>query len=443
MGSQKQYRFPPVIEEKLANGLTVLWVMDHEQSGITLAFQVPAGDFSDPISFEGTAELCIACLCKGPASMTPEQFSEKFEYAGAGIFTEVGEENCIIGCRLMSKSFDTILPLFWQMLTAPGFGQKEISRLKREMITGLKAELSDPAAIADRHFSKLIFGSQHPAGRQSTIRSIKRNKKPHIIRFYDDHLSPQEACFVIAGDFDVDTMRKKWTGLLASWDKKSGQSPQRGREIEAPVSTVIRLVDKPDITQTSIMFGHTVPGELSDQRSELALANYILGGGNFSSRLMDHIRSKQGKTYQVSSQIACSRNFGVFTIATSTQNDQLASVLDTIQSVYRSFGENGVSAEEVQKAKQFAIGNMAFQLEGIVNVAEKLLWLRQFGRDISYIERFPEMIAAVSLDSVNAAVRRYLASRQYVLVAVGRKEQIIDCLKQNGPVHTVHFRKNP
>ena len=118
-------------------------------------------------------------------------------------------------------------------------------------------------------------------------------------------------------------------------------------------------------------------------------------------------------------------------------------MLDTIRSVYGSFCENGVSAEELEKAKQFAIGNMAFQLEGIVNVAEKLLWLRQYGRDISYIERFRERIEAITLDSVNAVVRTHFAPGHHVLVAVGRKEQIIDNLRQHGAVHTVNFREDP
>ena len=315
MSTQKNYRFPPIRQETLGNGLTMHWVEDHEQKGLTLGFQMPVGNFSDPVSFEGLAELGIGCMLKGPSSMTPEEFSERFENAGAGLFTEVGDENSIIGCRLMSRCADTILPLFWEMLTAPGFGKKELARLKREMITGLKAELSDPMAIADRHFSTLICGRSHPAGRMSTMRSIKKTEVRDIRQFYSDHVSPEKADCVIAGDFDIDTMRRRWLGLFSSWKKTAAEPAVFGAALPPLTASIVRLVDKPDITQTSIMFGRPSPGELGENRNELALANYILGGGNFSSRLMDHIRSQEGKTYQVGSQISYSRNFGVFTIA--------------------------------------------------------------------------------------------------------------------------------
>jgi zinc protease len=193
----------------------------------------------------------------------------------------------------------------------------------------------------------------------------------------------------------------------------------------------------------SLILGHPVAGEMDENRNELALANYVMGGGNFSSRLMAHIRSKEGKTYGISSQISCNRDFGVFTIATSTQNSQAAGMLASIMTVYRDVAAAGITADELTKAKQFAIGNMAFQLEGIVNVTDKLLWLRQFGRDISYIENFNDMIDRLSLDSVNNAIRKYLSSPHFAIVAVGRKGAVKDVLAAYGPVRIKHFRDDP
>jgi zinc protease len=155
---------------------------------------------------------------------------------------------------------------------------------------------------------------------------------------------------------------------------------------------------------------------------------------------MAHVRSKEGKTYGISSQLSCSRNYGIFSIATSTQNSQAQAMLASIIEVYRTLSDKGISQDELDKAKQFVIGNMAFQLEGIVNVAEKLLWLKQFGRDISYVERFNERIASVTVESVNHAISLYLSSPGFAIVAVGKKEEIGPVLSQHGPVETVNFR---
>jgi zinc protease len=380
---------------------------------------------------------------KGPQSLTPEEFTERFEHIGAALFSEVGDEHCIIGCKFLARYCNDVLPLFWEMIIKPGFHHSELTRLKREMITGLTAESADPMAIANRHFTAVVCGDAHPAGRVQTKRSIKRISLAHVRSFYGSLVAPEGAVFVIAGDFNTDAMFAHCAALCSPWTAIRSKKTVIAGPLPLLSSTEIRLIDKPDLSQVSLILGHPVAGELSDKRNELALANYIIGGGNFSSRLMAHIRSKEGKTYGISSQVSCNRNFGVFSIATSTQNSQFAGMLEAIMAVYRETAAHGITGDELTKAKQFASGNMAFQLEGIVNIADKLLWLKQFGRDISYIENFNAMIDSITLDSVNDAVRTYLALSHFAIVAVGRDDAVKNTLAAFGPVITVNFRADP
>jgi zinc protease len=443
MTESRHYTFPRIREEKLPNGLTVLLVEDHQQEGVTFGLQMPVGEFCDTPGCEGTAEVAIGMIMKGPRSLTPEEFSERLEHVGAALFSEVGDEHCIIGCKLLARYAGSVLPVFWEMIRDPGFRPKELARLKREMTTGLQAENADPMSIANRHFTALLCGNVHPAGRVQTIRSVKRIGLPHITSFYESFISPDQGVFIMAGDFDPDAMIADIRSLCSPWTTKRKTPPVIGGPLTRLSSTTIRLVDKPDLSQVSLILGHPVAGELDLRRNELALANYVIGGGNFSSRLMAHLRSKEGKTYGISSQISCNRNFGVFTIATNTQNSQAAGMLASIMAVYREAADRGITGDELTKAKQFAVGNMAFQLEGIVNMADKLLWLRQYSRDISYIENFNEMVASIALESVNGAIRDSLSSRHFAIVAVGKKEEVGGALSAYGPVHTVNFRDDP
>ena len=216
-----------------------------------------------------------------------------------------------------------------------------------------------------------------------------------------------------------------------------------GRALMPLGKSRVRLIDKPDVSQSYIMVGHPVPGELSPNHHALALANYILGGGNFSSRLMASVRAGKGKTYGISSQISGNRQCGIFTISTATLNAQTAEVLETIFSVYRVLAEHGVTDDELEKAKQFAIGNMAFQLEGIGNIAEKLLWLRLYGRTKDYVENFGGAIASITKEQVDAAIRDHLSSQYFAIAVVGKKENVASQLQGLGDVETVSYRDNP
>jgi zinc protease len=158
---------------------------------------------------------------------------------------------------------------------------------------------------------------------------------------------------------------------------------------------------------------------------------------------MSKIRTQAGQTYGISSQLSFHRHNGIFLISTTTRNAELNSVLSGIMNVYTDCIENGITAEELQKAKQFALGNLAFQLEGIGSVAEKLLWLRFFGYDNSRIENHNEIIESLTVEKVNSALKQVLSGTSFVMTAVGRKEEIQNVLEKYGIVRVVNYRSNP
>jgi zinc protease len=437
------YHFPKITERRLENGLLVLLVPDHEQQGLTMALQIPVGEFSDSLSFEGTAELTVGLMQKGTSSLSSEEFAEKLEQTGTAFFAETGDEHLVIGCKMLSRHASSIMPMFWEMLVSPRFDGQELARLKREMVTALLAEYSDPNALANKHFFPLLCGKNHPAGRVHTIKSIKRITLACIRAFYDAYFHPAKGVVVIAGDFSLQEFDDEWSSLCARWQSREGKAPVVGPPVPPPPGTIVRLIDKKDITQTTLIMGHPVPGELDHNRNALALANYILGGGNFSSRLMERIRSAQGKTYGISSQMMCNRQSGIFMISTATQSAQTADVVNSIIDVYREFSKSGVTQDELEKAREFAVGNMAFQLEGIGNVAEKLLWLKLYGRDPDYIERFDELISSISRDAVNEAIRAYLSSDHFAMAVVARAKDVRSQLAGFGKVTSMHFRAAP
>jgi predicted Zn-dependent peptidase len=437
------FRFPPMLEARLPNGLNVIWVPQREHPAMTVALQIPAGKFCDSREKEGIAELAVALLQKGPASLSTEEFAEKLEHTGASLFSEVGDEHIIIGCQTLSRFAGMVVPLFWEMVRDPALDEQEFGRLRREMTAATQAELVDPGTLVKKHFYAELFGAGHPAGRTHTVASIKRITIQDIRDFCAHHLFPGNSHLVVAGDFDISAARSSWETLFASWNTAGQEPPPMPAPPGRTGSTVVRLVDKPDLSQTSLAIGHEAPGELHDDRELTAVANYILGGGNFSSRLMNAIRTKGGKTYGISSQIACNNSFGAFMISTSTQNRQTGDVLTTILSVYRDFIEKGVTDEELAKAKQFAIGSMAFQLEGIGNIADKLLWLRLYKRDNSYIERFDRRIAAITRDDINRAISRHLRATGLVISAVGKTAEIRPSLAGHGTVKTYNYRTDP
>jgi len=436
------FLFPPMDEFTLDNGLKLILVRDREQNGLVVALQLAVGRFSDPCGREGLCELTAGLLAKGTESFAPDEFSARLENAGAMLFSDVGEEHTVLGLRLLAPASRQLVPLFVEMVSRPRFAPEEYARLLREMVTALQAETADTASIATRHFYRELAGSAHPAGRAQTVASLRKIKMQEVKEFYSDYFVPQGSVCVIAGDFDPGPFKRFVVEQFSFWKRPGSKRAVIGKPVPAGTAktTMVRFVNKPDVTQVSLAIGHVSPGEMCPDKNALLLANHIFGGGNFSSRLMTRIRTADGKTYGISSQLLSETEFGTFLITTSTRNAEIKGVLTSILEEHRRFCGDGVTAEEVEKAKQFAIGNMAFQLEGIGNIVDKLLWLRFYGRPNDYIERFEELISAIDATAVNKAIKKYLSPESLVIVAVGRKTEVLPQLGSFGTVKQFHFR---
>ncbi len=432
--------FPPIYERVLSNGLRLIAVADRSRDGVVVAFQMPFGRYNDPQGMEGLTDLTAGLVIKGPKEISSEKFSEEFEYRGASVSASVGEEHTTFMCRTISRFFFNLFPLFWETVSSPALDEKEFARLKKEALTSLQAESVDPSFLVTRHFFSQLAGHNHPAGRFQKERSLNCLKAEQVKQFHADTFSPAEAVLVVAGDFDPASFHQEFQGMLSVWNPQPKQQPVVAQAVKTE-TPLVRFIDKPDLSQTTIMMGQPFAGEKNPHRNALAVANYILGAGNFSSRLMAKIRSRYGHTYGISSHISSEREFGVFYINTFTQNDNVGEVVASVLEEYRNFCAFGVTSDELEKAKKFAIGNLSFQLEGIGNVVEKLLWLRLYGRENSFIEQFDKAINALELDEVNQLIKEYFQPELPVMVFAGKKKQVLSNISGLGyPVKSFSYR---
>lgn len=435
----KLYTFPPFDELVLPNGIRCICIPDDEQDGLVLMHQFSFGKFSDPEKKEGCAELTFALMQKGIEGCGPEKFPEIFEHAGAVLFSEVNEEHSVLGVRMLSSAQETLLPLFFGMVTKPSLLQSELSRLQKEMVTAIRAEQVEPSVIAHHHFEVETAGKEHPLGRFHTAKTVGSIRLDDIRNFFKQNVVPAGSIIVAAGKFDPALLKKNIESIVGQWGM--GLS---GVEANAPALELkpsgYRFVEKTDSTQATLIIGHEAPGDEYPDRNALIVANYILGGGNFSSRLMTRIRSESGKTYGIHSQIGMQKRSGLFSIATSTQNNQVHTVIQGILDTLKEFVENGITQEELDNARQYFIGSMAFQLEGIGNVAEKILWLRTNGYPESYVENYDQMLNELSLEKINVIIKEILKPDMLKMVVVGRKDELLAQLASFGTFKVYHFR---
>jgi zinc protease len=194
-------------------------------------------------------------------------------------------------------------------------------------------------------------------------------------------------------------------------------------------------VDRPDLTQTQIRIGHEGIARSAPDWVAVTVMNYILGGGGFSSRLMDRIRVQRGYTYGISSQFAPRRSPGPFTISTFTPHAQAADAVAEIFDVVEELRASGPTDEEMDAARTFHVAGFPRHFETPSGVAAALLEAEVYGLGERELETRQDRFAAVTREEVAKAAAARLNPATPCLVLYTRAEDVA------GPLRDVLSRR--
>ena len=152
----------------------------------------------------------------------------------------------------------------------------------------------------------------------------------------------------------------------------------------------------------------------------LSIGNSIFGMGGFSARLMSIIRDDEGLTYGINSFLQGDTFAdGQFAISGTFSPDLLAKGLNSTQREFKRWVNDGVTEEELKAAKTRAIGGYKVGLSTTSGMASSIHSITQRGYKPSYMDEYPEMINAITLEQVNSAIKKYIDPDKAIIVVAG------------------------
>jgi zinc protease len=151
----------------------------------------------------------------------------------------------------------------------------------------------------------------------------------------------------------------------------------------------------------------------------LQLANHILGGGGFTSRLMREIREQRGLTYGVYSYFLAGRHAGAFTVALQTRPEQAALAVQLVHESLRRFTREGPTDDELAAAKEALINGFALRLDSNRKVLDQVAAIAWSDLPLDELETWTARVAAVDRETLMRAWRRVIDPDRMVTVVVG------------------------
>ena len=169
--------------------------------------------------------------------------------------------------------------------------------------------------------------------------------------------------------------------------------------------------------------------------------NYVLGGSDFSSRLMAEVRAKRGLTYGIGSSFDSSLYEGSFRIGGATRNETTWEALVASVNEMRRMKAGGPTAAELDKAKGYYAGSYPFNLQSAAGVAAALVGAEVHGLGDDYVRELPVRLAGVDVAAASATARALLMPDNLQIVIVGKGDAIAPQLAKAGvPFERVGFK---
>ncbi|MEW6162529.1 MAG: pitrilysin family protein [Nitrospirota bacterium] len=441
----------------LPNGLIVLHSEKHSLPIVMVMLLVKASPLNEPKDKAGLSNLTAELLTEGTKHRKSTDISEEIEFIGASLYASTGSDYTTISLSVLKKDINKGFELFSDILLSPVFPEKEIGK-KKELVKGyLRQREEDPSFLAERAFKREVFG-EHPYGRliEGSIETIDNIKRGDLTRFYSDYLLPNNSILSVVGALTEEELNSLIERYLGKWENRDSQSFQprievrgklqresrnngidfcfrrndeRGRHDEKEeefldqrkIKRIIKI-DR-DLTQANIILGHLGISRDNPDYYAVSVMNYILGGGGFSSRLMQSIRDEMGLAYDVHSFFTANKEGGIFQVGVQTKNESANTVIDEILGQIDRIRKEKVSDEELSDAKSYLIGSFPRRLDTNRKIADFLAYVEFYNLGLDYMERYVGYINSVTKDDVLRVAGKYLNPENYVLVVVADQKK--------------------
>ncbi|WP_425099250.1 M16 family metallopeptidase [Tropicibacter sp. S64] len=396
------------------------WLVEEPQIpflALEIAFQ--GGASLDAPGKRGAINLMTALLEDGSGEMDARAFTDARDSLAASFDYEVSDDTLTISARVLSENRDEALALLRQSIIEPRFDADAIERVRAQVISGIRSDLRDPDAIAGAAWDKMVFGD-HPYGSHldGTVESVAALTRDDLIAAKAATMARDRVYIAAAGDITADELGPLLDALL-------GDLPETGAPMPADVAvqteagvTVVPF----DTPQSVAIFGHAGIPRNDDDFFAAYVMNQILGGGGFEARLMDEVREKRGLTYGVYSYIANKDHADLYVGRVASANNRIAEATEVIRDVWTDVAQNGVTQDELDRAKTYLTGGYPLRFDGNARIAGILVGMQLEGLDPEYVNTRNARVEAVTLDDVKRVAARVLKPEALHFVVVGQPD---------------------
>ena len=370
-------------------------------------------------------EMTGAMLDLGTKKRDKFEIGEALESVGAKLGFSAGRYRVHFSGRCLKEHLSLVIELLAEQLKEPAFHQDDLKSIVQRRRAELKKQKEDTRTRAVEEFLRQLYPERHPnfiPSLDDKIVEIEKVTTEDLMSFHNDHygLGSMKVSFV--GDVDHRTVEQEVDRQFRGWKKTSLKTEQ---EVDLVAKTVnkafFETVQVPDKTSADLVTGHGIGIHREHKDYYSVMMGHFILGGNFSARLMATVRDQEGLTYGIQSATGGVEegNDGYWYIWGTFGPDVLEAAKESISRELCLWHEKGVTLGELTAKQSTITGTYKVGLDTTAGLATRILTTVERGKELSFMDEYPDIINNLTLDQVNAAIRSYCNPDNRITIVAG------------------------
>lgn len=383
------------------------------------------GDAQTLRGLSAVGTLTAGMLMRGTVAQDRQQLADVLEALQATANVLGDAESVTVQFEAPRRHLAEVLNLVRDTVRHPAMSAGELPTLRTAAVAALQSQLRQPELLAPVALGR--HGNPYPKGDprylptpQEAIEALREVDIAAVRDFHARFYGADHAQLALVGDFDADAVRTQLETLFGDW--RAPVPFERVERMFVPLPPVSLRIDTPG--HANAVFVATLPIALTTDHPDyaaLAVANRVFGGNTMGSRLAERLRQRDGISYGASTwlRIGSLDTAGRFGVQASFAPQNLPRLQAGVQQELRRLVREGIDARELAEARRGLLRQAAMGRAHDRALAGLLAQQLFVGRTMAFTALLEQRIASLTVEEVNAAVRRYLDPDALVEVYAG------------------------
>lgn len=422
---------PPAPEQfrvQLKAGPVSYVVPNRELPLVNIVVYAHTGEYLEPAGKEGLANLTGYLMARGGIkSKSAQELEERLAFLAAHLESGIADTQGSVSLNLLAKDLTEGLRILREVLSTPLFEEDKLALRKQQLLQSMKERNDDSEAIEGREQGFLAFGENFWANHYSTEASVNSVTRTDLEQFHRRCFFPSNFVVAVSGDFDREQMVQKLETLFVDWPFAGQPIPPIPTNITFAARGVY-LVDK-DVNQGRVDM--MLPGitRYNPDYLTVLVMDDILGGGGFTSRLVNRVRSDEGLAYDVHSSFPGGIYYPLtFTVGFQSKSRTVPYAASLVLEELKRMTAAPVTAEELDVSKRGYIDRFPRNFATKTQIATTFAqdeFTGRYAKDPEFWKKFRSRIQAVTAEDVLRVAKRYIIPGELVILVVGQKNEIL------------------